>query len=139
MRGAVEVLDALNDDTKLFCPPTGATNLQRVQTIVNYIEARPERKNGDFRLVANEAMAKAYRAKNSLRREVPTNAAVLLFLDTLPQKARAVRLDRIRSVAAGSRDIRAGRLTSRPTDQWARATRFTPLSDSIELRLILYL
>ena len=57
--GAVEVLDALNDDTKLFCPPEGAINLQRVQVIVDYIKKRPDRKNADFRLVANEAMAKA--------------------------------------------------------------------------------
>ena len=61
--GAVEVLDALNSDTKLFCPPENATNLQRVQTIVSYIEARPERKNEDFRLLANEAMAKAWPCK----------------------------------------------------------------------------
>jgi len=61
--GAVEVLDALNSDTKLFCPPENATNLQRVQTIVSYIEARPERKSADFRLVANEAMSKAWPCK----------------------------------------------------------------------------
>ena len=65
--GAVEVLDALNDDTKLFCPPQGATNLQRVQVVVDYIKARPDRKNADFRLVANQAMAKAWPSKNSLR------------------------------------------------------------------------
>jgi hypothetical protein len=58
--GAVEVLDALNSDTKLFCPPDNADNLQRVRTIVSYIDARPERKNEDFRLLANEAMAKAW-------------------------------------------------------------------------------
>lgn len=61
--GVVEVLDALNSDTKLFCPPDNATNLQRVQVVVDYIEARPERKNADFRLVANEAMAKAWPCK----------------------------------------------------------------------------
>jgi Rap1a immunity proteins len=61
--GAVEVLDALNDDTKLFCSPEGATNLQRVQVIVDYIEKRPDRKNADFRLVANQAMAKAWPCK----------------------------------------------------------------------------
>jgi Rap1a immunity proteins len=61
--GAVEVLDALNDDTKLFCPPERATNLQRVQVIVDYIKNRPDRKNADFRLVANEAMAKAWPCK----------------------------------------------------------------------------
>jgi Rap1a immunity proteins len=61
--GAIEVLDALNEDTKLFCPPEGATNLQRVQAVVNYIETRPDRKNADFRLVANQAMAKAWPCK----------------------------------------------------------------------------
>ena len=58
--GAVEVLDALNADTKLFCPPDNTDNLQRVRTIVTYIEARPDRKNEDFRLLANEAMATAW-------------------------------------------------------------------------------
>jgi hypothetical protein len=61
--GAVEVLDALNDDTKLFCPPEGVTNLQRVQVVVDYIKMRPDRKSADFRLVANEAMAKAWPCK----------------------------------------------------------------------------
>jgi hypothetical protein len=61
--GAVEVLDALNDDTKLFCPPQGVTNLQRVQVVVDYIKQRPDRKNADFRLVANQAMAKAWPCK----------------------------------------------------------------------------
>jgi hypothetical protein len=61
--GAVEVLDALNSDTKLFCPPDNIDNLQRVRTIVSYIEARPERKSEDFRLLANEALAKAWPCK----------------------------------------------------------------------------
>jgi hypothetical protein len=61
--GALEVLDALNDDTKMFCPPEGATNLQRAKVVVNYIETRPDRKNADFRLVANQAMAKAWPCK----------------------------------------------------------------------------
>ena len=61
--GAIEVLDALNSDTKLFCPPDSADNLQRVRTIVSYIESRPDRKNEDFRLLANEAMAKAWPCK----------------------------------------------------------------------------
>jgi Rap1a immunity proteins len=63
--GAVEVLDALNADTKLFCPPDNIDNLQRVRTVVSYIEARPDRKNEDFRLLANEAMAKAWPCKKS--------------------------------------------------------------------------
>jgi len=61
--GALEVLNALNDDTKLFCPPEGATNLQRVKAVVNYIETPPDLKNADFRLVANQAMAKAWPCK----------------------------------------------------------------------------
>jgi hypothetical protein len=61
--GVLEVLDALNDDTKLFCPPQGVTNLQRVQVVVDYIKMRPDRKNADFRLVANQAMAKAWPCK----------------------------------------------------------------------------
>jgi hypothetical protein len=61
--GAVEVLDALNLDTKMFCAPDNTDNLQRVRTIVSYIEARPERKSEDFRLLANEAMAKAWPCK----------------------------------------------------------------------------
>src|SRR4029077_10535885 len=63
--GAVEVLDALNSDTKLFCPPDNIDNLQRVRTIVSYIDARPERKNEDFRLLANEALTKAWLCKKS--------------------------------------------------------------------------
>jgi hypothetical protein len=63
--GAVEVLDALNADTKLFCPPDNTDNLQRVRTIVTYIEARPDRKNEDFRLLANEAMAMAWPCKKN--------------------------------------------------------------------------
>ena len=62
--GVVEVLDALNSDTKLFCPPDNIDNLQRVRTIVSYIDSRPDRKNEDFRLLANEAMAKAWPCKN---------------------------------------------------------------------------
>ena len=40
-----------------------ADNLQRVRTIVSYIDSRPDRKNEDFRLLANEAMAKAWPCK----------------------------------------------------------------------------
>ena len=61
--GAVEVLDALNLDTKMYCPPEATSNLQRVQAIVTYIEARPQRKEEDFRLLANEAMAKTWPCK----------------------------------------------------------------------------
>jgi hypothetical protein len=61
--GAVEVLDALNLDTKLFCVPEATNNLARVRIIVAFIEARPERAKEDFRLLANEAMAKAWPCK----------------------------------------------------------------------------
>jgi hypothetical protein len=53
----------LSADTKVFCAPENATNRQRVQVVVGYIEARPERQNEDFRLFANEAMAKAWPCK----------------------------------------------------------------------------
>ncbi len=62
--GAVEVLDALSHDTKAFCAPEATNNLERVRIIVAYIEARPERMKEDFRLLANEAMAKAWPCKN---------------------------------------------------------------------------
>jgi hypothetical protein len=62
--GAVEVLDALSQDTKAFCAPEVANNLERVRIIVAYIDTRPERKKEDFRLLANEAMAKAWPCKN---------------------------------------------------------------------------
>lgn len=61
--GAVEVLDALNLDTKMYCPPEATSNLQRVQAIVTYIEARPQRQEEDFRLLANEAMVKTWPCK----------------------------------------------------------------------------
>jgi hypothetical protein len=61
--GTVEVLSALTADTKVFCAPENATNVQRVQVVVSYIEVRPERQNEDFRLFANEAMAKAWPCK----------------------------------------------------------------------------
>jgi hypothetical protein len=62
--GAVEVIDDLGSGTKLFCPPEGINNLERVRVIVTYIEARPERMKDGFGLLANEAMAKAWPCKN---------------------------------------------------------------------------
>ena len=61
--GVVEVLDAANADSKTFCAPPETNNLQRVRTIVAYIEAHPDRGAEDFRLLANEAMAKAWPCK----------------------------------------------------------------------------
>jgi len=62
--GAAEVLDALSQDTKAFCAPEGTDNLNRTKVIVAYIEAHPDRTKEDFRLLANEAMAKAWPCKN---------------------------------------------------------------------------
>ena len=61
--GAVEVLDALSHDTKAFCAPDAINNLERVRVVVTYIEAHPDRMKDDFRLLANEAMAKAWPCK----------------------------------------------------------------------------
>jgi len=62
--GAAEVLDALSQDTKAFCAPETTNNLERIRVIVAYIEARPDRMKEDFRLLANEAMAKSWPCKN---------------------------------------------------------------------------
>ena len=62
--GVIEVLDALSQDTKAFCTPETTNNLERMRIIVAYIEARPERMKEDFRLLANEAMAKAWPCKS---------------------------------------------------------------------------
>jgi hypothetical protein len=61
--GAIEVLDALSQDTKAFCAPDDTNNLERVRIVVAYIEARPERMKDDFRLLANEAMTKTWPCK----------------------------------------------------------------------------
>jgi hypothetical protein len=56
--------DDLGSDSKLFCPPETANNLDRVRVIVAYIKARPERMKEGFGLLANEAMEKAWPCKN---------------------------------------------------------------------------
>ena len=61
--GALEVLDALSEDTKAFCAPETTNNLERARVVVTYIEARPDRMKEDFRLLANEAMANAWPCK----------------------------------------------------------------------------
>jgi hypothetical protein len=58
--GVIEVLDAANADSKTFCAPPNTNNLQRVRAVITYIDAHPERGNDDFRILANEAMAKAW-------------------------------------------------------------------------------
>ena len=62
--GAVEILNFLNLERKMSCPPVATNNLERVRIIVAYIEARPERVNEDFRILANEAMAQTWPCKN---------------------------------------------------------------------------
>jgi hypothetical protein len=62
--GAVEVLDDLGSDTKLFCPPETASILERVRVIVTYVEGVPKRMTDGFGLLANEAMAKAWPCKS---------------------------------------------------------------------------
>jgi hypothetical protein len=61
--GVVEVLDAAGTDAKLSCTPTGTNNLDRVRAVVAYIQASPDRANQDFRLMANEALAKTWPCK----------------------------------------------------------------------------
>ena len=61
--GAIEVLDELGSDSKLFCPPQTISNLEQVRVIVTYIEALPKRMTDGFGLLANEAMAKAWPCK----------------------------------------------------------------------------
>jgi hypothetical protein len=48
----------------VFCPPAGAIIKQRIQVIIAYIEARPQRMHEDFRVLAVEAMQKAWPCKN---------------------------------------------------------------------------
>jgi len=45
------------------CPPAEATFAQKARVAVTYIEARPERMHEDFRVLAVEAMQKAWPCK----------------------------------------------------------------------------
>ena len=45
------------------CPPAEVTFAQRARVAVTYIEARPERTHEDFRVLAVEAMQKAWPCK----------------------------------------------------------------------------
>src|SRR5262245_2122268 len=45
-------------------PTGGAIIKQRIQVIIAYIEARPQRMHEDFRVLAVEAMQKAWPCKN---------------------------------------------------------------------------
>jgi len=62
--GAIETLDAANADTRAFCAPPKTNNLERVRIVVTYIEAQPNRGGEDFRILANEAMVKAWPCKS---------------------------------------------------------------------------
>ena len=44
------------------CPPAEVTFAQKARVAVTYIEARPERMHEDFRVLAVEAMQKAWRS-----------------------------------------------------------------------------
>jgi hypothetical protein len=55
---------ALSANYGVFRPPAGAIIKQRIQVIVAYIEARPRRMHEDFRVLAVEAMQKAWPCKN---------------------------------------------------------------------------
>jgi hypothetical protein len=48
----------------VFCPPAGAIIKQRIQVTIAYIEARPQRMHEDFRVLAIEAMQKAWPCKS---------------------------------------------------------------------------
>ena len=62
--GAIETLDSANANTRTFCAPPKTNNLERVRIVVTYVEAQPARANEDFRVLANEAMAKAWPCKS---------------------------------------------------------------------------
>ena len=61
--GAIEVLDELGSDNKLFCPPQTISNLEQVRVIVTYIESTPKRLTDGFGLLANEAMVRTWPCK----------------------------------------------------------------------------
>ena len=61
--GAVEVLEELGFDNKLFCAPESVSSLEQVRVIVTYIETLPKRMTDGFGLLANEALAKAWPCK----------------------------------------------------------------------------
>jgi len=61
--GAIEVLDELGSDNKSSCPPEAISNLEKVRTVVAYIEGLPKRMKEGFALLVNEAMAKTWPCK----------------------------------------------------------------------------
>jgi hypothetical protein len=61
--GAIEVLDELGSENKSSCPPEAISNLEKVRTVVAYIERLPKRMTEGFALLVNEAMAKTWPCK----------------------------------------------------------------------------
>lgn len=57
--GAIEGIGLLQT-YNIYCPPKTATLAQMVRVILAYIEGHPERMHEDFRLLAAEAMNKAW-------------------------------------------------------------------------------
>src|SRR6266446_6471645 len=57
--GLIEGLEVVTN-FGVFCPPDVGTTGQRINVIVAYIEARPERMHEDIRKLAIEAMRKAW-------------------------------------------------------------------------------
>ena len=61
----IGLMQGLGYPSRLFgvCPPDEVTVAQRARVAVTYVEARPERMHEDFRVLAVEAMQKAWPCK----------------------------------------------------------------------------
>ena len=59
----IGLMQGLGFASRLFCPPGEVTVAQRARVAVTYVEARPERMHEDFRVLAVEAMQKAWPCK----------------------------------------------------------------------------
>jgi hypothetical protein len=59
-RGLVRGLYVLSQGFKIMCPPEGVTQGQSIQVIVGYINARPERMQERFELLAMDAFREAW-------------------------------------------------------------------------------
>ena len=77
------------------CPPENADNLQRVRTIVSYIDARPERNGEDFRLPANEA-----HGESLAMQAIAQHALPIALLWQLTHKSRSKNLQLLRVLYA---------------------------------------
>lgn len=58
--GVVEGLAILGQVNNLWCAPNDTTTGQWVRVIVKYVHSKPERMHEDFRLLAIEALKKAW-------------------------------------------------------------------------------